>query len=193
MNIQHLLYSTCGTLFTLSCLVAQGGLAQSSLQISNGGTVIQSRSSSVVLTNTPLYPSNPLGNSVFRSWQMPLPQGAIPKSAIPEGSFSTQRTSISLNSATLKQPHQLTILTPNTLINGQVKVNGRVIRSFKGGRTSFNLAPYLSRGTKTVEITGTYPPTNAPVRIEFSGPGTHLSQQTSGNGKFTHTFVITGY
>lgn len=103
---------------------------------------------------------------------------------------STQRTSITLAAAALKQPYQLTISAPGLQLSGQIKVNGQVIQTLKGARTSFNLAPYLSKGTKIVEINGHYSPMNAPVKIEFSGTGTRVLHQTSGNGRLNQILAI---
>jgi hypothetical protein len=102
-----------------------------------------------------------------------------------------QRTSVSLSSTAIKQPCWLTISTPTGQLSGQIKIGTKVIQSLKGSRTTVNLAPYLARGTKTIDITGNYRPSSAAVRIEFAGTGTKVSQQTSGSGVFNHSLAVT--
>lgn len=109
-----------------------------------------------------------------------------------QSSYQQQTTGISVNSDALKSPHILSIkTTDNTQMNGEVSVDGVVIKKILGSQISFNLSPYLKKGTKKVEISGTYKPASSSVEIEFSGPSTNLSQQMGGNGRLNQTIVIT--
>ncbi|MBW4538413.1 MAG: hypothetical protein KME43_04615 [Myxacorys chilensis ATA2-1-KO14] len=185
MNIQ--LSSACGILVTLSCLIAQTGFAQSSLQIGNGKMIIQSRAGALELNHgSQALPSHNLLRQTLKDrtagWTME------PYST--SRSSSVQRSSITLSAVALKQPCQLTILAPGATLTGQVKVDGKTIRVLKGS-TSFNLSPYLSKGVKTVEISGHSSSTNTPIQVKLSAVGTQVTQQTSGNGKLNYLLVIT--
>lgn len=183
MNIQ--LPSTCGILVTLSCLMAQTGFAQSSLHIGTGKMIIQSRSASLELGHGSQSSHDrlrqPLNDRTVKSWQMK------PHST---SRSSVQRSSITLSAGALKQPCQLTIVASGTTLTGHVKVDGKAIRVLKGS-TSFNLAPYLAKGVRTVEISGQSSFANAPIQVKLSAVGTQVTQQTSGNGTLSHLFVIT--
>ena len=107
-------------------------------------------------------------------------------------SYHQQTTSISVNSKALKSPHILSIkTTDNTQIDGEVSVDGLVIKKLQGSQTSFNLSPYLEKQIKKIEISGTYKPASSSVKIEFSSPNTNVTQQMSGNGRLNQTLVIT--
>ena len=107
-------------------------------------------------------------------------------------SYHQQTTGISVNSNALNSPHILSIkTTDNTQIDGEVSVDGLVIKKLQGSQTSFNLSPYLEKQTKKVEISGTYKPASSLVKIEFSSPNTNVTQQMSGNGRLNQTLVIT--
>jgi len=183
MNMQHL-SSTCGILVTLSCFVPQTGFAQSSLQIGTGGMIIHSNSTSLELSHgrqtlsSQDWRRQALKEPVFRGWQKPHSTRS-----------TVQRTSITLSAGALRQPCQLTILAPGTNLTGYIKVDGKTVGVLKGS-TSFNLSPYLSKGVRTVEITGKYSPTNAAVQVKLSAVGAQVSQQTSGNGKLNHLLAI---
>lgn len=155
-----------GILCATSLLTMQGAFAQTSVQIlrSNGQTLILSGSPQVSSSSSQI---------------------------IQRTNGGMQRTSVSLNSTALRQPCWLTISTPTGQLSGQIKIGNKVIQSLKGNRTTVNLAPYLARGTKTIDITGRYQPKQAAVRIEFSGTGTKVSQQTSGSGIFNHSLAVT--
>lgn len=156
-----------GIFCATSLLALQGAFAQSSVQIlqSNGQTLILSGGSSHVSSSS--------------------------SQIIQTGRNGMQRTSVSLSSTAIKQPCWLTISTPTGQLSGQIKIGTKVIQSLKGSRTTVNLAPYLARGTKTIDITGNYRPSSAAVRIEFAGTGTKVSQQTSGSGVFNHSLAVT--
>lgn len=184
MKAQLFLRSGCGILFALSLVASSSSIAQPSLQIRNHGMVIQSGGKTMVL--------NP-GSSVSRSSSSNVTQVTSTSGSnfrITQTN-SMQRSAVTLNSAALKQPHRLTISSPNGQLSGQVKLDNRVIQSLRGPRTVVNLSPYLSIGTKTIEISGKYAPARGAVRIEFAGAGTQVSQQSSGLGSFNHRLVVT--
>ncbi|MBW4621318.1 MAG: hypothetical protein KME17_18410 [Cyanosarcina radialis HA8281-LM2] len=104
-----------------------------------------------------------------------------------------QRTTISLDAADLQEPHILKVSTNSSsgrLSEVKIKVDGRTISTAKNSPIELNLSPMLGRGKHTIEILGNYSPGDSSVQIEFSGPGTQVSQQTSGNGAIAHTIVV---
>ena len=167
MNAQFL-RSSCGILFALSLFAAQSSFAQSSLQIRNNSMVIQSGGQTMVL--------NP-SSSVYSSSRITQ--------------TNTQRSAVSLNATALKSPCWLTISIANGYVNGHIKVGNTVIKALNGTRTSVNLTPYLSLGTKTIDISGRYQPARGSVRVEFAGAGTRVSQQSSGSGSLNHRLIVT--
>lgn len=169
MNAQFL-RSSCGILFALSLFATQSSFAQTSLQIRSNGMVIQSGGKTTVL-NSP-------SSSVYSS------------SSIIQNS-STQRSSVSLNRTALRAPCWLTVSIANGQLGGQIKIGNKVIQSLRGSRTAVNLTPYLSVGTKAINISGTYQPARGSVRIEFAGAGTRVSQQSSGSGIFNQSLIVT--
>lgn len=107
-------------------------------------------------------------------------------------SYQQQTTGVSVSLNALRSPHILSIkTTDNTQMDGEVTVDGVIIKKLQGSQISFNLSPYLAKGTKKVEILGTYKPASSSVKIEFSGASTNVTQQMSGNGKLNQTLVIT--
>jgi hypothetical protein len=170
----RLLLSSCGALCAMSVWMSQNGFAQTSLQIHNNSMVLQSGGQTMVLSSP--------GSSIYSSSTSRIVQS---------NSNSSQRTAVSLNSAALKQPSWLTVSMANGQLNGQIKIGTKVIQSLRGERTTVNLAPYLSKGTKTITISGRYQPMRGAVRIEFSGPGNQVSQQSSGSGILNHSLVVT--
>lgn len=185
MNIQYL-SSTCGILVTLSCLIAQTGFAQSSLQIGTDNMIIHSSAGSLELSPRSQAVSS---HNWHRQSLKNRPFGGEQMAPYSSSHSSVQRTSITLPAGALKQACQLTILAPGANLTGYIKVDGQVIRVLKGS-TSFNLSPYLSKGTRTVEISGTYSPANTAIQIKLSALGAQVSQQTSGNGKLNHLLAI---
>ena len=106
-------------------------------------------------------------------------------------SSQTQQTKIDLERSDLKQPHLLEISAdPGVSLTGRVTVNGILIQELRSNRVSINLSPYLQAGRQTVEITGRYQPARASVQIEFSGPNTTITQQTSGSGQLNQVLVF---
>ena len=106
-------------------------------------------------------------------------------------SSQSQQTKINLEHAELKQPHLLEISAdPGVRLTGRVTVNGILVQELRSNRVSINLSPYLRGGRQTVEISGQYRPARASVQVEFSGPNTSITQQTSGSGQLNHVLVF---
>ena len=106
-------------------------------------------------------------------------------------SLQHQQTAITINGANLKAPHFLSITTAgSTQLVGEIAVNGVVVKNINNNQASVNLSPLLSTGINSVEISGNYKPARDSVRIQFSGPGTKVTQQTSGNGILRETLII---
>lgn len=177
-----LLLSGCGALWAMLLWIPQSGFAQTAIQIRNNSMIIQSGGQTMVL-NSP-------GSSIYSSSTSRI---------VTANSSNTQRTAVTLNAAALKQPCWLTVsIAPQASqgiakgqLSGHIKIGTKVIQALKGTRTVVNLAPYLSKGTRTIDISGSYQPIRGAVRIEFSGAGTHVSQQSSGSGTLQHSLVVT--
>ncbi|BAZ08312.1 hypothetical protein NIES4071_01170 [Calothrix sp. NIES-4071] len=101
-----------------------------------------------------------------------------------------QRNSLNINAADLKQPHILKINSSNAKLQGQIKINGKVVRRLKNNQSEINLSPYLSRGQQKVEISGSYTPVTASVTVEMKSADNNISQQTSGNGILNYTLDL---
>ncbi|MBW4444788.1 MAG: hypothetical protein KME10_27065 [Plectolyngbya sp. WJT66-NPBG17] len=170
MKSQVLVRSSFGMFVALSLFACQSSFAQTSLQIRNNSMVIQSGGKTMVLN---------------------APSSSIYSSSKIIQTNSTQRTAVTLNTTSLKRPCWLTVAIAKGQLNGQIKIGNQVIQSLKGSRTVVNLAPYLSSGTKTIDISGKYQPARGSLRIEFSGAGTQVSQQASGSGIFNHRLIVT--
>jgi len=166
VNKKTLLISTTSAIFLMASATA---FAQSS-QVSKNETFVGSGNNRVTIMNSSSSYSNRQQTS----------------------SSQQQKTAINLSSANLRAPHTLSVSTPaNTRLVGQITVNGVVVKNFNSHQTAINLSPYLSKGTKTVQISGNYKPASSSVRIEFFSPGTKVSQQTGGNGIVRQTLIIT--
>jgi hypothetical protein len=108
-----------------------------------------------------------------------------------QNSFQQQITAISLSIDALKTPHFLSIkATDSTQLIGQIAVEGVAIKRFHNSQISFKLSPYLSKGNNTIEISGNYQPLSSSVLVEFSGSGTRVTQQISGNGILRQTLIF---
>jgi hypothetical protein len=105
-------------------------------------------------------------------------------------STSQHRSSLNLRSSELRQPHILAIATSGTAMTGQITLDGEMIQQIKETRTEINLAPYLSVGQHTLEISVSYTPASASMSVGFTAPGTQVMNQTSGNGRMSHIFNI---
>ncbi len=106
-------------------------------------------------------------------------------------SFQRQETFISLESANIGQPYVLSIsATPGTQLTGQITLNDSVVQEFKDNQAEINLSPLLSKGRQKIKISGNYQPVQSSFQVKFSGPGTQVIQQTSGNGILNQTLII---
>jgi len=110
----------------------------------------------------------------------------------PQGqSTQAQETAITIDSASLGQPYILSLsASQGTQLTGQITLNGRVIQELKDNQASINLSPLLSKGRQEIKISGNYQPVQSSVKVEFSGPGTQVTQLTSGNGILNQTLII---
>ncbi|ACB50925.1 hypothetical protein cce_1575 [Crocosphaera subtropica ATCC 51142] len=103
--------------------------------------------------------------------------------AIAQNSISRQSSSINLNGSELNQPLWLQIQGVNgTNIQGQITVNGQVIKTLQGNNEQVDLSNYLSRGNYEITVQGNYYPSQGSVVVELKGNQTQVTQQTSGNG-----------
>jgi hypothetical protein len=104
---------------------------------------------------------------------------------------STQVTSIDLSFNDLNKPLWLTIRVSNgARIQGQIKLDGRVIQSLNSQETKVNLSSYLKRGQQEISVTGSYSPIQSSVMIELNGENNQVSQQSSGNGSLNQVLII---
>lgn len=97
-------------------------------------------------------------------------------------SSGSQSSTLSLSRANLNQPHILSITTSGKRLTGKVVINDKVTKKLYGNKVEFDLSPHLSVGENTVEIDAGYAPASSNLEIEMNGPGSTVSQQTSGNG-----------
>lgn len=111
--------------------------------------------------------------------------------AIAQSQTSIQSTSIDLDAQDLNQPLWLSVRgLDGAKIQGQIKLDGRVIRGLSGSGTQINLSDYLSRGYHEITVTGNYSPSHSSVMIELNGGGTQVNQQTSGTGSLNQQLSI---
>lgn len=117
-----------------------------------------------------------------------MPQGT---NAIAQVQQQTQETTINLSANDLKSPYWLSIRTPNaTKVQGQIKLNGKVIQSLNDQNTQINLSSYLSVGINEITITGNYYPAQASVTVELNGNNNNITQQTSGSGSLNQSLRV---
>lgn len=127
------------------------------------------------------------------STQTNFSQGSssIQQTSTQTNSRQTNETVISLDAAQLGQPYVLRVSAPKgTQLTGQISLGNKVIKRFASDQAVLNLSPNLLRGRPTLKISGTYKPAQSAVKVEFSGPGTDLSQEIGGSGKLDQTLVI---
>ncbi|RAM52061.1 MAG: hypothetical protein C6Y22_08505 [Hapalosiphonaceae cyanobacterium JJU2] len=104
-----------------------------------------------------------------------------------------QTSSVNLSATELRQPHILRINTNGSQLNGDIILDGKVVKRLNGSQTEINLSPLLSPGEHVVEISGGYAPASSGITVELSGPGITSSQQTSGNGVLNYTLNLSVY
>ncbi|MDJ0598831.1 MAG: hypothetical protein QNJ37_08340 [Crocosphaera sp.] len=103
--------------------------------------------------------------------------------AIAQIQTSIQSSSINLNARELNQPLWLNInALDGANLQGQVRLNGQVIKTLEGSNNQVNLSNYLSRGNYQITVKGNYYPSQSSIVIELKGQETQVTQQTSGNG-----------
>jgi len=150
--------------------VAQTSIQQTSCQQSGRGSSIQQTSTQTNVSQ---------GSS------------SIQQTSTQTNSSQTNETVISLDADKLGQSYILRVSAPKgTQLVGQITLRNKVIKRFASNQAVLNLSPYLLRGRQTLKIAGTYKPAQSSVKVEFSGPGTVLSQETGGSGKLDQTLVV---
>ena len=106
-------------------------------------------------------------------------------------SSNFQRTSLNLQAVNLNQPHVLKINSTGTQLQGQITINGKVVKQLNSNQSEINLSPYLSTGQQKVQISANYTPPSAAVNVEVNGSGNNISQQASGNGTLNYSLDLT--
>lgn len=101
-----------------------------------------------------------------------------------------QSDSLNISAANRKQPYILKINSSGAKIRGVIKINGKVVRRLNGNQSQINLSPYLTRGQKKVEISGSYTPATASVKVEMNSTDNNVTQQTSGDGIINYTLNL---
>jgi hypothetical protein len=104
---------------------------------------------------------------------------------------SFQRSTLNLQSANLNQPHILKINSTGTQLQGQITINGKVVKQLNNNQSEINLSPYLSTGQQKIEISANYTPPSAAVNVEVNGSGSNISQQSGGNGSLNYKLDLT--
>jgi uncharacterized protein YxeA len=110
-----------------------------------------------------------------------------------QSSYSSgyQKSILNLDAVNLNQPHILSINTSGNQLNGQITVNGKLIKQINSNQIQMNLSPYLSVGQHTVEVTANYTPPSSAISVEIYGPGVSVTQQTNGSGTLNYTLSVT--
>ena len=106
-------------------------------------------------------------------------------------SYQKSSSSVSLRAVDIRQPHILKIDSSGTQFVGKVTIDGKVSKKLDSKTSEINLSPYLSVGEHTVEISGRYSPATSSIQVELKGPGTNVTQQSTGNGVVNHTIIVT--
>ncbi|SRR5579883_957659 len=101
-----------------------------------------------------------------------------------------QQNSFDLDAANLKRPNILSINTSGRLLIGQITINGKVVKNIRSSKEKINLSPLLSVGEQTVNISARYFPASASASVELNGPGTKVTQQTSGDGILKYSMTV---
>ncbi len=103
--------------------------------------------------------------------------------AIAQSARSIQSSEINLNFSELNQPLWLEITGLNgSQVQGQVKLNGQVIKTIKGSSNQVDLSNYLRRGNYEVTVQGNYSPSQGSVLINLKGKNIQVMQEIGGNG-----------
>ncbi|ARV62989.1 hypothetical protein BZZ01_12550 [Nostocales cyanobacterium HT-58-2] len=106
-------------------------------------------------------------------------------------SFGYQKSSLNLSAANLNKPHILSINTSGAQMNGEITVNGKVVKQISNDTSvKLDLSRYLSVGEHKVQVSARYNPPSSSVNVEVSGPGTSVTQQNSGDGTLNYTMDV---
>ncbi len=106
-------------------------------------------------------------------------------------SYQKSSSSVSLRAVDIRQPHILKIDNSGTKFVGKVTIDGKAVKKLDSKTSEINLSPYLSVGEHKVEISGRYSPASSSIKMELKGPGTNVTQQSSGNGVVSHSITVT--
>lgn len=101
-----------------------------------------------------------------------------------------QETTISLNVADLNEPHILTINSSGSKLNGEIKLNGKVIETISKKETEIDLSSQLKKGKNIIEISGNYTPNSSLISVEFITPVNELFQEVGGSGEIHQKIII---
>jgi hypothetical protein len=124
---------------------------------------------------------------------MVLPQTLIHmnnKESSSEKKQPVQQAAITLNAANLKKPHILKVSSLTDSIEGQIKLNGKLVELLGDRHTWIELSSVLQKGKNVIEIAANYRPAKSTVTVELTGPNTQVSQQTGGSGKINQVILI---
>jgi hypothetical protein len=105
-----------------------------------------------------------------------------------QSNFSStyQQNFLTFRATNVSQPHILTVKTSGAQLQGEITLDGKIIKLLNSNQVEINLSPFLSVGEHQVKISGRYSPVSSSASITLSGPGTNVMQQTSGNGILYH-------
>jgi hypothetical protein len=107
--------------------------------------------------------------------------------------ITKQQTTVSLNAANLKFPYILKVGGTGLHLRGKILLNGSTIEQLNNSSKQLDIAPLLTTGKNIIEILGNYSPSSSSIQVEFSGYGTSISQQSSGNGTIEHVLIVNVY
>ncbi len=101
-----------------------------------------------------------------------------------QSNFSStyQQNFLTFRATHLSQPHILTVKTSGNQLQGEITLDGKIVKLLNNNQVEINLSPLLSVGEHQVKISGRYAPVSSSASITLNGPGTNVVQQTSGNG-----------
>ena len=117
--------------------------------------------------------------------------GSVQQTSVQTNSSQNSEIVVNVDSANTRQPHILRISSPRDIqMIGQVTINDKVVKEFNNEGAILELSRFLSLGRQTIKISGNYKPVASSIKIEFSGLGTQVSQQTGGSGKLNQTLII---
>ncbi|MGB6014029.1 MAG: hypothetical protein WBG32_04805, partial [Nodosilinea sp.] len=102
-------------------------------------------------------------------------------------SYQRQTNTITLDRASLDQPHLLSVSVPGgASLQGYIEIDDHTRVPLGNSADFIDVSPYLSESITQVTIVGSYSPASASVAIAFNGPGTVVQQQTGGTGQISY-------